>query len=90
MVFLSPPTPGQSRLNDSAAIFAKDFSGLLLEKSAKTTRQPMPSAAPIRIWTSPGLQAKITFGFGTTAHVYSVTKLSISTLAIMGYSRVYS
>jgi hypothetical protein len=34
--------------HDSAAIFAKDFSGLLLEKSAKTTRQPMPSAAPIR------------------------------------------
>ena len=34
--------------SDSAAIFAKDFSGLLLEKSAKTTRQPMPSAAPIR------------------------------------------
>ena len=33
---------------DSTAIFAKDFSGLLLEKSAKTTRQPMPSAAPIR------------------------------------------
>ena len=33
-------------LNDSAAIFAKDFSGLLLEKSAKTTRQPMPTAAP--------------------------------------------
>ena len=42
---------------DSAAIFAKDFSGLLLEKSAKTTRQPMPSAAPIRIWTPPVLQA---------------------------------
>lgn len=30
------------------AIFAKYFSGLLLEKSAKTTRPPMPSAAPIR------------------------------------------
>jgi hypothetical protein len=30
------------------AIFAKDFSGLLLEKSAKTTRPPMPAAAPIR------------------------------------------
>ncbi|MFI3121783.1 MAG: hypothetical protein QX203_17580, partial [Methylococcaceae bacterium] len=30
------------------AIFAKDFSGLLLEKSAKTTRPPMPTAAPIR------------------------------------------
>lgn len=29
-------------------IFAKDFSGLLLEKSAKTTRPPMPAAAPIR------------------------------------------
>jgi len=42
---------------DSAAIFAKDFSGLLLEKSAKTTRQPVPSAAPIRIWTPPVLQA---------------------------------
>jgi len=42
--------------DDSAAIFA-DFSGLLLEKSAKTTRQPMPSAAPIRIWTPPVLQA---------------------------------
>ncbi len=26
---------------------------------------------------------------GTTVHVYSVTKLNISTLAIMGYSRVY-
>jgi hypothetical protein len=34
--------------NYSAAIFAKDFSGLLLEKSAKITRQLMPSAAPIR------------------------------------------
>jgi hypothetical protein len=30
------------------AIFAKDFSGLLLEKSAKTTRPLMPTAAPIR------------------------------------------
>ena len=30
------------------AIFAKDYSGLLLEKSAKTTRPPMPRAAPIR------------------------------------------
>ncbi len=33
-------------IGDSAVIFAKDFSGLLLEKSAKITRQPMPAAAP--------------------------------------------
>jgi hypothetical protein len=30
------------------ATFAKDFSGLLLEKSIKTKRQPMPATAPIR------------------------------------------